>query len=195
MGGVLASEKRTARQVQPPSAKNGAGSLTLSAEIRRHRWLAVRARARSRCRRVRRALLVSCAAAQAALHERLALGTLQSLRLGVRVAALHLLRLAIGPRGGRARGTGRARDGACRGLRALLGETTLHERLALGAHQSLRLRIRTAGRHLFLLAARLRSLSEGACPARSASAAPITTNHVERLMTNSFCERGSERRM
>src|SRR2546430_15138461 len=95
MGGVLASEKRTARQVQPPSAKNGAGSLTLSAEIRRHRWLAVRARARSRCRRVRRALLVSCAAAQAALHERLALGTLQSLGLGVRVAALHLLRLAI----------------------------------------------------------------------------------------------------
>src|SRR5207244_2901563 len=108
MSGVLASEKRTARQVQPPSAKNGAGSLTLSAEIRRHRWLAVRARARSRCRRVRRALLVSCAAAQAALHAR----------------------------------------------------------LALGAHQSLRLRIRTAGRHLFLLAARLRSLSEGGLPGK-----------------------------
>src|SRR5438132_5785729 len=124
-------------------------------------------RARSRCRRVRRALLVSCAAAQAALHERLALGTLQSLRLGVRVAALHLLRLAIGPRGGRARGTGRARAGARRGLRALLGETTLHERLALGAHQSLRLRIRTAGRHLFLLAVRLRSLSEGGLPGKA----------------------------
>src|SRR5207244_1239834 len=98
----------------------------------------------------------SFAAAQAALHGRLALGTLQSLRLGVRVAALHLLRLAIGSRGGRARGTGRAGAGARRGLRALLGQTTLHERLALGAHQSLRLRIRTAGRHLFLLAVRLR---------------------------------------
>jgi len=30
MSGALASEKRTARQVQPPSEKDGAGSLTLS---------------------------------------------------------------------------------------------------------------------------------------------------------------------
>src|SRR5438105_9473429 len=138
-------------------------------------------------RSVRRALLVSCAAAQAALHERLALGTLQSLRLGVRVAALHLLRLAIGPRGGRARGTGRARAGARRGLRALLGETTLHERLALGAHQSLRLRIRTAARHLFLLAVRLRSLSEGGLPGkererRAGHHEPRRTSHDKLLL-------------
>src|SRR5205823_5470132 len=82
---------------------------------------------------------------------------------------------------------GRARDGACRGLRALLGETTLHERLALGAHQSLRLRIRTAGRHLFLLAVRLRSLSEGGLPGkererRAGHHEPRRTSHDKLLL-------------
>src|ERR1700687_1869044 len=77
MSGRLLSEKRPARQVQPPSARNGCASLNPGAP--------------ASCP----GALVSRAAAQAILHECLAVSALQSLGLGGRVAARHLLLLAV----------------------------------------------------------------------------------------------------
>src|SRR2546421_3297700 len=133
MSGRLVSEKRTARQVQPPSAKDGCASLMQAYE----RATPDRARPFNPYRgRVPRAL-VSGAAAQAILHECLAVGALQALAPGVRAAGLHLLLLGAALRGGRA---GRTRGcGSCAGGggRALLGQAALDEGPALGALQSL----------------------------------------------------------
>src|ERR1700687_5450444 len=127
MSGRLLSEKRPARQVQPPSARNGCASLNPGAP--------------ASCP----GALVSRAAAQAILHECLAVSALQSLGLGVRVAGLHFFLLAV----------------ARRGSRGLVGQAALHERLAVGTLQCLGLRVRVAALHLLLLAVLMRSLGDG----------------------------------
>src|SRR5205823_2158453 len=105
--------------------------------------------------------LVSRAAAQAILHECLAVGALQALAPGVRAAALHLLLLHAALRGGRAGLTRGRGSGAGGGGRALLGQAALHEGPALGALQSLGCRVRVAARHPLLLAVLVRSLGDG----------------------------------
>src|SRR5256884_1399514 len=105
--------------------------------------------------------LVSGAAAQAILHECLAVGALQALAPGVRAAALHLLLLHAALRGGRAGLTRGRGSGAGGGGRALLGQAALQEGPALGALQSLGCRVRVAARHPLLLAVLMRSLGDG----------------------------------
>src|SRR6202035_5334338 len=96
MSGRLVSEKRTARQVQTPSAKDGCASLMEACR----QPAAANAGAGQRptlesAKRRRLGPLVSRAAAEATLHECLAVGALQCLGLRVRVAARHLLLLAV----------------------------------------------------------------------------------------------------
>src|ERR1700719_2011240 len=148
MSGRLVSEKRTARQVQPPSAKDVCASLMEACR----QPAAANAGAGQRptlesAKRRRLGPLVSraAAAAEATLHECLAVGALQPLGRRVRVAGLHFLLLTVARRGGR----------------GLVGQAALHERLAVGALQCLGLRIRVAARHLLLLAVLMRCLGDG----------------------------------
>src|SRR5207237_4265074 len=97
----------------------------------------------------------AAAAAQAILHEGLAAGALQPLGRRVGAAGLHFLLLAVARRGGR------RRRGARGGRRALLGQTALHEGLAVGPLQPLGRRVRVAARHLLVLAVLMRSLGDG----------------------------------
>src|ERR1700686_632801 len=109
MSGRLVSEKRTARQVQPPSARDDCASLMQAGSP------ALDPGAPASCP----GALVR-AAAQAILHECLAVSALQSLGLGVRVAGLHFFLLAVARRGGR----------------GLVGQAALHEGLAVGTLRS-----------------------------------------------------------
>src|ERR1700726_549 len=124
MSGRLVSEKRTARQVQPPSAKDGCASLIEACRqpAAANAGVGQRPTLESAKRR-RLGPLVSRAAAEATLHECLAARALQALGGRVRVAGLHFFLLAVARRGGRARGRSRA----------LVGQAALHERLAVGA--------------------------------------------------------------